>query len=219
MQKLIIAIVATKGGVGKSLIAANLAAISTAQGRKPVIIDADPQGSVAEWCGFRKQQDVLQIPCSCWTNPGNSVSHLATVVRPDWDLAVIDVQGSDNAFLRAALLVSDLVLVPTAPTVFDFRALNNHTLPLLTKVSKQLNAKAVGRIVINKWMTRYTFHLQIRNQITTLGTAACASTIRQSEDINKASAFGLGVAEFSPKSGIAADFTNLYTELKTIIPL
>ena len=51
---LVVAILAQKGGVGKSMLARSLAVQALLDGRKTAVLDADPQGTVLAW-GKRRQ--------------------------------------------------------------------------------------------------------------------------------------------------------------------
>lgn len=46
---MIISFLNQKGGVGKTTIAANVASAYAAEGRKTLLIDADPQQTAAQW--------------------------------------------------------------------------------------------------------------------------------------------------------------------------
>ena len=49
----IYAIANTKGGVGKSTLAVNLAVVATAKGHKALLVDADPQASSLQFLNAR----------------------------------------------------------------------------------------------------------------------------------------------------------------------
>ncbi|MBV9481752.1 MAG: ParA family protein, partial [Acidobacteria bacterium] len=50
----VIAVLAQKGGVGKSMLSRALAVQALMDGRKAAIVDADPQGSTLKWGRRRK---------------------------------------------------------------------------------------------------------------------------------------------------------------------
>src|SRR3712207_9052845 len=52
----VVAVAQQKGGSGKSTIAANLAAVLAAGGRRVALLDTDPQGSVTRWHEERKRR-------------------------------------------------------------------------------------------------------------------------------------------------------------------
>lgn len=54
-----------KGGSGKSCLAQNLAVWLQARGGDVLLLDADPQGTTADWAAERADQDDLKGDPSC----------------------------------------------------------------------------------------------------------------------------------------------------------
>lgn len=114
----------TKGGVGKSTVALNLAVALAARGRSVWLIDGDRQGTTAMAMGIRGPDRLPQIHCSHL--PDGDTLHSAVVAGAgQFDCVVIDAGGRDSTALRAALVLSALVVVPFAPRSLDMWALSD----------------------------------------------------------------------------------------------
>ncbi len=112
----------TKGGVGKSTIAVNLA---IARGGKVLIVDADIQGTSETVMLVRAQSGRLPfVPCVKICTDVEILKQLPGHIKK-FDDIVIDAGGRDSKALRAAVGLSDLVLVPFAPRSLDVWALDD----------------------------------------------------------------------------------------------
>lgn len=109
----------TKGGVGKTSLALNLAIARRIEGRDVLFIDADPQQSSRGAITIRtiaKRQPAITL--SSYTD-GPLLFDQVSQQRSKYDDIVIDVGGRDTSALRAAMAVADSVLAPFQPRTFD----------------------------------------------------------------------------------------------------
>lgn len=118
-----IAIIAQKGGVGKTTIAIELAVAAHLAGLAVGIIDLDPQGTAAKWGDRRDQREDDDSPSVI----GGQASRLAVLLDAaranGSDLIILDTPPHAEAVALQAAKVSDLILIPTRAGGFDLEAI------------------------------------------------------------------------------------------------
>ena len=115
----------TKGGVGKTTLAVNLAIARARQGRDVWLIDGDRQGTAQTAISIRAEAG-CQPGIACVTYPDGPTLRAQVRQQADkFDDIIIDAGGRDSSALRAALVLSDVLLVPFQPRSYDVWALND----------------------------------------------------------------------------------------------
>jgi chromosome partitioning protein len=113
----------TKGGTGKSTVAANLAVMHAAAGADVLLVDADEQGTSTNFTNMRNQTRPEGAGYTCVALTGKAVMTELRRLSPKYQEVVVDVGGANAATQRGALSVCDAYLVPFAPRSFDVWAL------------------------------------------------------------------------------------------------
>jgi chromosome partitioning protein len=120
---MILTVGSTKGGVGKSTLALQLAITWARAGRDVLMVDGDRQGSAQKFIAFRAEAG-RQPPVICVQYAdGRVLRDQVRLQAPRYQDVVIDAGGHDSTTLRAALILSDAVLVPFLPRTVDVLAL------------------------------------------------------------------------------------------------
>jgi chromosome partitioning protein len=116
----------TKGGVGKSTLALNVAVERLRMGVDTLLIDGDPrQTSVSKAIGIRADAGAAPaVPCIV-LDDARSLRHQVGLLKAKYRDIVIDVGGKDSNALRAALTVTDVLLLPVAPESVEIWALDD----------------------------------------------------------------------------------------------
>jgi chromosome partitioning protein len=114
----------TKGGVGKTTLAVQLAIARALAGRDVWLIDGDRQGTAAAAIAARAESGRQPgIACAQYAD-GPTLRGQVQQQRDKWQDIIIDAGGRDSTALRAALILSDVLLVPFAPRSYDVWALD-----------------------------------------------------------------------------------------------
>jgi chromosome partitioning protein len=122
---MIITVGNTKGGVGKTTLAVQLAIARAMAGREVWLIDGDRQGTAAAAIAARAESGRQPgIACAQYAD-GSALRGQVQQQRDKWQDIIIDAGGRDSTALRAALILSDVLLVPFAPRSYDVWALDD----------------------------------------------------------------------------------------------
>nr|CAH8250106.1 Iron-sulfur cluster carrier protein [Enterobacter mori] len=112
----IIAILNGKGGVGKTTSTINIATAIQRKGFSVAVVDTDPQGSISNWFDEEK--------CAFDLTEAASEKEVYQVRKSlkSYDYVIIDGAAAISAISSAAVMVSDLVVIPVTPSPLDFAA-------------------------------------------------------------------------------------------------
>lgn len=122
---MIITVGNTKGGVGKTTLAVNLAIARALDGKDVWLIDGDRQGTAQTAIRVRDESEQKpRIACATYSDGAvmrSQVQHQSG----KFDDTIIDAGGRDSTALRAALVLSDVLIVPFQPRSYDVWALED----------------------------------------------------------------------------------------------
>lgn len=201
---MIITIGSTKGGVGKSTLALNVAIFRALQGRKVWLIDADRQPSA--FLAMQARQERQRSPgVHCTHLPdGQELHSQVSNAKYQFDDVVIDSGGRDSSALRAALLLSDVIVIPLAPRAFDFWAL--YDLEPVLKEAKSLNSSLRVMAVLNGADAAGSDNEAVTAALNEFKDIEFIPTpIGRRKSVAAAAGAGLSVLEYKPKDKKAVD--------------
>jgi len=111
----VIAVVNSKGGVGKTTASLLIGTVLAEQGAAVSIIDADPNRHLVAWRTGPSKSPIKVIGD---IEDGRLVSTIDTE-RRQRDLVVVDLEGTASRAVSHAISRADLVLVPLQPSAMD----------------------------------------------------------------------------------------------------
>jgi chromosome partitioning protein len=114
-----IALIAQKGGVGKTTVAVNLAVAMQASGLKTTLFDLDPQESAVIWADRRTDE----FPHVEFLTERKLPQGLRDATAQGFSIAIIDTPPAAGPQAFTAAESADLVLIPCRPNLVDLDAI------------------------------------------------------------------------------------------------
>lgn len=195
---MIVTIGSTKGGVGKSTLAVQAAITRAIEGRRVWLIDADRQGTSYLAMQARAQAGHLPLMACDHLHDWRELEAQIEAKAAGFDDVLIDVGGYDNAAFRVALVLSDRLVIPTAPRAYDFWALDD--VQAVIQLVRPKNPRLQVRVMLSCADTTGSDNAAAMAALQQFdGIEYQATPVTRRKSIAKAAGMGLSVLETKPK--------------------
>ena len=197
----VVAVVAEKGGVGKTTLSLSLAVAAVKAGRRAAIIDTDPQATASKWTDRRDAEFPWVVP----THAARLSVALDQARAQGVDFVVIDTPPHSGADATEAARRADVVLVPVEPHMFTLE-----TVPKLADLLKLAGNPPV-LFVVNKAATQGREAQHAADFIRQQGYAVAPVVLHARAAHRHAGNVGQAAPEYEPDGKAAEEVLGLYT--------
>lgn len=212
---MIIVVGAEKGGVGKTALATNLAALAAAENLEVLLLDTDTNGSSSAWVRIRNEEEVTPvIPLlTVSQNPQNELKQLAS----KYDLIIVDIGANNYATMLNSAKVADMVLVPTGPDQMEVESTFNTFAALREMDPKHKDGKVPAFVVLNQLSTnsRSKEEAALRDYLKSENLPVLDAALRHRSSWRNARRGGLAVHELKGREAdlkAAAEMKAIFAE-------
>jgi chromosome partitioning protein len=206
-----IALLARKGGTGKTTLAVHLAIIAAESGRRVLLVDTDPQRSAGDWWRARQSDAPQLVECA-----SRRVPEILRVAEQDGvDLVVVDTRPSVEADTAEIARLADLVLLPVRPGILDLRAIGA-TVDVLQAV-KARAAIVLNAVPASRGFGENGLTTEARRALQGYGLPMVSVAIGNRVALAHALIDGRAVTEFEPDGKAAGELRKLFNEMETTL--
>jgi chromosome partitioning protein len=196
---MIIGVLNQKGGVGKTTIAVNLAAVFATAGNRVLLVDADPQGSSIAWSAARTSDPLFPVVGMAKATLHRDLPNLAR----DYAFVIIDGAPGANEVGRSVIMASDLIIIPVQPSPYDVWA-SAATVKLIGEV-KQYRDDLEAIFVINRKIVNTALGRDVTGALAAFKFIVSEVALCQRVIYAESAARGLSVIEAEPQSEAAKE--------------
>lgn len=198
----------TKGGVGKSTLAAHLAIWLFDAGYRVGVLDADEQGTVSTWLAAAEPKIPVKIAPNLEAI-SKAKRELAAVV----DIIVADSPGSSTEAAQAVTLLSDIAVVPLQPSKPDVRAIKT-ALKFVRLGQEMTGGKKPEPVIVLTFTAKRDLQTKrLRAQLQGLGVPVAVAEVRRLNAFRDACDSAVTRMETPDAKEAAFDIDALFREL------
>ena len=206
----VITLASRKGGAGKSTLTAQLAAQCQACGKRTLVIDADPQGSLSLWHSLRRDGALKLV------TPERGLDRaLAFAMIEGTDYVFIDTAPTMWVVVQEAIRVATLVLIPARPGFFDLAAVRE-----TVKTARARNkpyAVVINAAPVKRDEKESGLVAQSRAYFEGLQIPVWSGQISQRAGFQSTLAAGASAAEIGPATAAGVEIAKLWSAVERSI--
>jgi chromosome partitioning protein len=194
-----IALIAQKGGVGKTTMAVNLAAAAQAKGIQTALFDLDPQESAVIWSDRRQDE----FPHVEFLTERRLTEALQVAEKQGFSFAIMDTPPAAGPQAYTAAQSADLVLVPCRPSLVDLDAIR--------RTAQLIKSAGVPAFVVFSAAPPGATTLldDAKAIVEATGLAVAPTSLRERSAYRAAWPLGKGVIETEPRGKAAQELSEL----------
>jgi chromosome partitioning protein len=206
----IITVATMKGGSGKSTVASCLAVYWHLRGRRPTLIDADPQRSIVRLAARERALGGVAVVEDATEEASKTARRLAG----NNGLVIIDTPGFRSKTTLDCVAAADFLLVPVKPSPFDVDRMLD-TLGILTERADGL--QPLFRCLLTQTTRDSVIARHIRSELADAGLPVLQSEMTNRVAYPEASLWGATPSLISWKGPAAREIAAIADELDTVL--
>lgn len=203
----VITLASRKGGAGKSTLTAQLAAQCHLSGKRTLVIDADPQGSLSLWHSLRKDGLPKLV------TPERGIERaIAFAMIDDFEFVFIDTAPTMWVVVQEAIRAATLTLIPARPGFFDLAAVRE-----TVKVARERDcpyAVVINAAPVKRDDKEAGLVAQSRAYFDGLQIPVWAGQISQRAGFQSTLAAGASAAEIGPNTAAGVEIAKLWAAVE-----
>ncbi len=215
---MLVAIGHQKGGVGKSTVCFNLAAIlQKIKNISLEVVDLDVQQTITLNNYTRNENGLKPFNVRTFNNLEDFKNYIST--DNDSKIILVDTGGFDSSLNRSVALYADLVITPVSDSFVELQGLKTYE-KVLQELSLAIGEPVIAHVLLNNVDPRRKNFTELKEFINKSENFKTFETvINRRIDFRDSIATGQSVVEFNKNGKSAGEIKSLTQEIRSILAI